>query len=145
MLRDEINKRTSQESRSHENLNSNRDPTSPRDLSPEGTHPPSPSASTKLSRTLSSTVGQANHPGASKADLPPNLRTSASPKTKLKRGVSNGKPKNKKDVHKHAADGKAEDTDTAGEHQSGHQSKTQKHKVVSMRVQSTNGNTAEDR
>jgi hypothetical protein len=138
---DEINKRPLHESRSYENLNSNGDLTSPRDLSPEGTPPPSPSSATKLSRTRSSTVGQSDQPSASKADLPPDLRTSASPKAKRKRGVSEGKSKNKKDVHKNA-DGKTEDTDTAGEHQSG-QSKTRKHRVVSMRVQSNSGNTAE--
>lgn len=135
---DEINKKTSHEPQ----LNSNGDPISPRDLSPEGTPPPSPSTATKLSRTRSSTVGQADQPNTSKADLSPDLRPSLSPKGKRKRGVSDGKPKNKKDAHKHAADSKTEDTETTGDHASG-QPKTRKHRVVSMRVQSTNGNTAE--
>lgn len=139
---DEVNRRTLYESRSFENLNSIGDP-SPRDAlsSPENTPPPSPSAAVKLSRTRSSTVGQSDQPSASKADLPADLRTSASPKTKRKRGASEGKSKNKKDIHKHANDSKTEDTDTTGEQPS--QSKSRKHRVVSMRVHSTNNNTAE--
>ncbi len=140
---DEVNRRTLHESRSFENLNSNGDP-SPRDLSPEGTPPPSPSTAAKLSRTRSSTVGQSDQPSGSKADLPADLRTPASPKTKRKRGVSEGKSKTKKDVNKHAADSKAEDTDTTGEQQSqSSHSKSRKHRVVSMRVHPTNNNTTE--
>ena len=141
---DEINKKTLYESRSLDNLHSEADlGSSPRELSNEGSPPPLPGPAATIPRTRSSTVGHADQPSPTKANLS-DLRASASPKVKRKRGISEGKPKNKKDGNKHATDSKAVDTNSTGEQLSPNTQSKARKRITSMRVQSTGGhNNAE--